>query len=281
MLRDVDAAVDGYTVYIKPANSQNVFAYYSTNDTWSQFPDCPTWASSIAVVNNLLTAIGGSLPYEEATNQLFSLTGKGESQRWEERFPPMLTKRSTTRAVCSKTHLIVAGEGGVYSSKIIEVMNTTSFQWTRVAQLRMPKWQSKLCGLVLCGDYIYSVHDKGIYSCSLNDLIQSTQSYSADIWSELTMDCVGVHNMPSRTAYISICGELVAVGGIYSDGKPTAAIEVYSPTTKKWKLIGHMETPRDHCLAAVLPNNSLVVVGGYTTRYTNSATKKVDILAIV
>ena len=39
---------------------------------------------------------------------------------------------------------------------------------------------------------------------------------------------------------------------------------MYNPTTDSWEVISHMGTPRYNCIAAVLPNNQLMVVGGYT-----------------
>jgi hypothetical protein len=39
---------------------------------------------------------------------------------------------------------------------------------------------------------------------------------------------------------------------------------MYNPTTDSWEVISHMGTPRYNCIAAVLPNNQLMVVGGFT-----------------
>jgi hypothetical protein len=39
---------------------------------------------------------------------------------------------------------------------------------------------------------------------------------------------------------------------------------MYNPTTDSWEVISHMGTPRCDCIAAVLPNNQLMVVGGFT-----------------
>lgn len=82
-----------------------------------------------------------------------------------------------------------------------------------------------------------------------------------EIWSELEHT-----DMPWLSTYVSIIGQLVSVGGCGSDGEPSSAVRMYSPTTEKWDLIGHniMDIPIQECLAAVLPNNTLVVVGGFT-----------------
>ena len=64
------------------------------------------------------------------------------------------------------------------------------------------------------------------------------------------------------TTCVSIHGRLLAIGGMDSDRKSTSAIHIYNPTTDSWAVISHMETPRYWCIAAVLPNNQLMVMGG-------------------
>ena len=62
---------------------------------------------------------------------------------------------------------------------------------------------------------------------------------------------------------MSIHGRLLAIGGKDSDEKPTTAVHMYNPTTDSWEVISHMGTPRYNCIAAVLPDDQLMVVGGY------------------
>ena len=81
---------------------------------------CPKHDFSLAVVNSLLTAIGGMTPNYEVTNSLLSLT----DNKWTKQFPPMPTKHWLTAAVCSGMSLVVAGglgEGYKYLSTV-EVM---------------------------------------------------------------------------------------------------------------------------------------------------------------
>ena len=61
---------------------------------------------------------------------------------------------------------------------------------------------------------------------------------------------------------MSIHGQLLLIGGEGSDEKPTTAVHMYNPTTDSWEVISHMGTPRLQCIAAVLPNNQLIVAGG-------------------
>jgi len=68
---------------------------------------------------------------------------------------------------------------------------------------------------------------------------------------------------------VTLNGQLLAVGGYDSRKRGTLQNEftnnIYSYNTKtnSWEVISHMPTPRSDCLVAVLPNNKLMVVGGF------------------
>ena len=64
---------------------------------------------------------------------------------------------------------------------------------------------------------------------------------------------------------MSLHGRLLAIGGRDSERKPSTAVHMYQPTTNSWEVISHMTTPRADCLSAILPDNKLMVVGGFTT----------------
>ena len=125
--------VDGNMAYFNDYNSNGVYSYDSEEQMWSSLPQSPHSYCSLAVVSGLLTAIGGGLG-RNVTNQLFSLTGKG---KWVERFPPMLTKRYGTAAVCSGKSLVVAG-GSRRDCKLshtVEVMDTETLKWSTASSL--------------------------------------------------------------------------------------------------------------------------------------------------
>jgi len=56
---------------------------------------------------------------------------------------------------------------------------------------------------------------------------------------------------------------LLAVGGCDSEWNPTSAVHQYDAATNSWKVISHMHTRRYQCFTAVLPDNTLLVAGGY------------------
>ena len=265
MYRESDAIVCGNMMYLIPADN-NVYMYDATKG-WSELPNCPHEWSSLAVINNLLTTIGGGVM--TPTNKLFSLTGEGDNRRWTEEFPPMPTKRSNTTSLCIKTSLVViGGDREIFDSlATVEVMNTGTLQWSRAAGLCHPVSNASAA---VCNEHIFIMNrfDKSVYKCYLYTLLQSCSSESSSyltraqafppssVWKRVT-------DVPVCNATcVSLNGQLLAVGGNTSPTTPTKAIYIYNPGTDLWTIIGHMSTARAYCFAAALPMNQLVVVGG-------------------
>ena len=254
-----NAVADDSVMYIRTGNK--VCAYTASTFSWCQLPDSPTHDCPSVIINNLLTIIGGYFDYPGVTNKLFSLAGEGGDRRWSEKFPPMPTKRCRATGLCTVTSLIVAGgEGeGRIRLQTVEVMNTETLQWSTAADLPEP-----LCEApgTICSNRIYVLSrsgSKSMYTCFASDLFQSYSSGSkADLWSRVAGPPV------IRTTCVSVCGRQLAIGGMDSHFKPTAAVHLYKASTNSWEVVSHMATPRYQCFAAVLQNNQLMVVGGYT-----------------
>ena len=283
------SAVDGRVAYFRPGGSNSVLACNSTNNRWSELPKCPNYGFSLAMVNSLLTAIGGETPNDEVTNSLLSLT----DNKWTKQFPPMPSKRRLTAAVCSGRSLVVVGGLGEGDKNLstVEVMDTETLQWSTASSLPHPLY---IASATRCGDQVYMLggwgqngRSKSVFTCSLATLLQSCQPQSPGerlktlssasshkVWRQLADTPVTL----SRCA--SLNGRLLAVGGKDSDGKQTTAIHMYNTTTNSWEVISHMKTPRRQCLVAVLPHNELMVVGGFIAGSLTS-TDSVEIFSIV
>ena len=267
------AAVDGSTLYISSSSSStNVYAYTISTSSWSQLPNSPTVMCPSVIINNLLTLVGGNHNhiFGAVTNQLFSLTGEGSGRRWTEEFPPMPTKRRGSIALCTGTALIVAGGWNLSTLQTVEVLNTETLQWSTAADL--PKSLAlNFATAAVCGDHVYILREFNMYKCSVFTLIQSCKSFLASlrnrqarVWKEVAAPPV------TDTTCVSIHDQLLAIGGKDSDKKFTTAIHMYNPTIDSWEVISHMATPRWLCTAAVLPNNQLMVVGGFTENFFSS-----------
>ena len=295
-----DAVVDGTMVYVIPG-TKGIYAFNSSKESWSKLPICPCDNCSIAVIDNLLTTIGGC----PAANKLYSLTGEGAGRRWTERFPPMPTERYCTIAVCTGADLIVAGGKGKGGTilKTVEIMNIETRQWSTAADLPEPQYN---VSATICDDSIYMLGGESqnktpmnsMYVCSLTDLIQSCSkssstgrrttrtlslpyiisSHSTSVWNVIT-------DLPvTESTCVSFHSRLLAVGGKESN-KPTTAIRMYNPISKSWEVISHMTTARSRCYAAILQNNQLMVVGGITGTDDNPQTvelaKIVEVHAVI
>ena len=273
------AVVDGRLAYFNGCGSSTVYAYDSPTQQWSTLPECPQVQFSLAVVNGLLTAIGGKQS-GQATNTLLSLTGEEKGMKWSKEFQPMPTKRCLTAAVCSAKSLIVAG-GTTAAGKLrdnlatVEVMNTETCQWITASSLPHP---FALASATISGDRLYMLggndtndSTKSVFTCSLPDLLHSCQpSLLGGRLKALTLaDQRQVWQKVNMPVYESTCttinGQLLAVGGrVSSYSGHTDAIYRYNPTSNSWEIISRMPTVRSQCLLAVLPSSELMVVGGMT-----------------
>ena len=165
--------------------------------------------------------------------------------------------------LCTGTALIVAGGEAEDNSPLntVEIMNIATKQWSTAADLPQPV---SYAPAAVCGDQVYILRETNMYTCSVVTLIQPRASFLANnylwkrVWSEIATPPV------TWTTCVSIHDQLLVIGGNGSDEEPTSAIHMYSPITDSWEVISHMETPRRDCIAAVLPDNQLMVVGGLT-----------------
>ena len=286
------ATVDGSTVYFSgdPQN-KNVYSFDSSNKKWSELPECSNYGFSLAMVNSLLTAIGGKMPNRAVTNSLLSLT----DSKWTEQLPPMPTKRQLTAAVCNDMYLAVAGgvgEKGKYLSTV-EVMDIKSQppQWSIASSLPHPLIQA---AETLCGDQVYMLggqdqdrkQTKSVFTCSMTALVQSSQTPSLGAQLIVRLKTLALPKVWHKLADVPYCRctctslqrQLLAVGGEDSDGNKTTAIHTYNTTNNSWEVISHMTTPRSQCPVAVLPHNKLIVVGGRTS---GDTTDSVEFATIV
>ena len=278
MLRSYhSAAMNSNMLYIQVGQ---VYAFTISTSTWSQLPDRPYIDidnCTLVIINNLLTLVGGCTGacVTRASNRLFSLTGEGSGRRWTEEFPPMPTKRYGPVALCIGTILIVAGGTKNSPLRTVEIMNVETKQWSTAAGLPQPVTHAPAA---LCGDQVYILGETSMYTCSVFTLIQSSMSFLARFWTRV-WNQVAVPPIKLTTS-VSIQGRLLAIGGMDSDEKPTTAIHMYNPTTDSWEVISHMGTPRQLCIAAVLPNNQLMVVGGRTGKNFWTGTDSVEFATI-
>ena len=260
------------TAYFSVARS--VYSYTVSVDKWTKLPECKFRRFGLAVVKGKLTTIGGIMGgiiggimghiiagiTGYATNSLFSLSGSS----WKEVLPPMPTKRCCPAAASTPTHLVVAGGKREYISgdlSTVEVLSQETLQWSTASSFPV---DVPFPQLTLCGGSFYLLNYNNLYSCSVEDLLKSCKpatnsSDGGSVWTELA--AVPVKRMSSL---VTLRGYVLAIGGVddWFDGNPTGAIHCYNVAANSWSVVGEIRTPRSEVLAAVLPSNDLVVVGG-------------------
>ena len=258
------AVAHGSLAYFSSNDSHEVFAYNSENNDWSKLPWCPQSDFGLAVVNNLITAVGGWLDVYY-TDWLNSFSGG----KWVTVFPPMPTQRHWAAVISAQNYLIAAGGqgvGGVLST--VEVMDMNTLKWYTAASLPEPVYD---ISATVCGGHLYLLggRDKenrpthAVFTCTLDSLIRSCHPPSqtpphtseASVWQRVADVPVGC------STCTTLNGRVLAVGGRDSDHDPTAAVHMYNPDSDSWLVLGNMPTARSWCLVVGL-RDCIIAVGG-------------------
>ena len=116
------------------------------------------------------------------------------------------------------------------------------------------------------GNVGYCEPSKSVLTCSVTDLL-SPPSLAAGLHSLSLADKTGVwrhaQDLPvTQSTLITLGGHLLAIGGEDDSEKETADVHCYDTHTDSWQVMSKMKNKRCLCLAAVLPEDCLFVVGG-------------------
>ena len=273
------AVVHGNTAYFALYDSFKVYSYQNilANERWSQLPDNPIMNCGLAVIDGILTSVGG-FKISGFSNRLCSLRGEGESKGWCDIFPPMPTSRDSVTCATTKEALVVAGgRVGLFSrpSNKVEVMNINTKQWSVASPLPQT---CMLPSATICGDSLYlvggllSAAPMSVFTCSLPGLL-SSNSQSCNVWREIS------NLLVEGSTLVSFGDDLLAIGGFDDSFTTTSNVFKYDSNTDTWNVISQMSEKRYHCLAVTLPGEILVVVGGGVRRLLpDKGTKCVELL---
>ena len=278
MSRDADAIVWGSKLYLPKDRNIHVFqSTTSADDSWSQTPVTPTQKYSLVAIDDYLTTIGGILE-GKCSNKLFSLVEKGYRWHWIEQLPPMPTKRQYTNALYSRKVLIVAGGQGESGCALsnVEILNIDTHQWCTADSLPSPTVRASM---TLCSGYIYMLGGTGadqqqlqsVFRCSISTLLQSCRQHTSGRARGLSLFASSTPSVWSSVADLPVSWStclsfhklLLAIGG-NSSGKPTNCIYTYDAVANSWVVADRFSIGRHLCYAGALPNDKLVIVGGWT-----------------
>ena len=270
------AVVLGESVYCHSSAKKVVSRFDVRSNIWSNLPQCKYSHYSLAVVNGVLTAIGG---YDfTTTNQLFSFLsetkGKGD---WVQQYRSMPTARCNAASVCTDQVLVVAGgDASGYNDYLgtVEVMDIDTGKWTEVSKLPFP--HINLSAAIANNGCLYlagglTVKGKNaVYSCSLNELVRqpprggrfralSLIKRPNSIWRELSSPPV------TQTTLVIFKDHLIAIGGQNTDRKPAADVYKYDEDNECWNNFSNLNIPRNRCIAGVF-GGMIVCIGGQGER---------------
>ena len=259
-----DTVTNGGEVYFANYGGE-LCSYNTATKRWKMQAKCQYLGSSLAVVNGLVTSIGGFEGgiIRSPKNNLLSLSTGIGNKRWVELLPPMPTNRCNTAAISTEKRLIVAGgeSGTTYMQRLstVEVLDIQTLVWSTVASLPHPysSMSATVSGddLYLAGGLDKDGETKSVLTCSLTELLSSTRG-ALSVWYR----AADVEN--SYSTCVAFDRELLAVGGCDKEGRDTNTIHKYKQAANSWELIGHLTTARNQCLVAVLSSKEVMVVGG-------------------
>lgn len=270
------AVIDKCVVYFSSHLNSSIWGYNSTQEQWFAVTDCPNVFFALAMVDGCLTAIGGQRSHGSVapTNELLSLMeAGGEHEMWVEINSPMPTKRTNATAVTTDSVLIVAG-GANPPKKLdtVEIMNLANKQWSVAMSLPRPveSLSSAYCPatdhvFLMGGDEDGGKAMTAVLICSVEKLLHSCARFnrireSSEVWETLSELSV------SHPTCVVVQDHLLALGGIEQGQQKTdsRAVYDYDFSSKSWKPVEMLPSPSHKLLAAVLPSNRLMVVGGFT-----------------
>ena len=287
------SAIQGKFFYCYSWDENKIMMFNTDTGKWTILPQCQKKDFSIAVVKGLLTAIGGQQS-NSPTKSLLSLT---EPQKWTEQFPAMTYYHNVPAIVCTSTSLIVAGGHGPDEKRApVEVMDTETLHWSTAANLPR-RWHQATA--VISGDRLYMAgwvekndKTKSVLTCSVSELLQSTASQHQSLGGRLKKAFSSQPSTDSRSVWQEVAplpvyysspvifhDRLLAVGGRDSHLNSSSSVQEYDPATNSWKIISDMKNKRYQCFTAVLPDNTLLVVGGIVR--TGTCTASVEIASQV
>lgn len=263
-------AVDGTLAYFRPSKSGEVHVFNYTTKEWSCTPACKRSAFSLAIIDGLLTAVGGYDEHNNDTATLLSLVGDGDRKLWVEHFPSMPTRRSFCTIAVSQKYAIVAG-GLVGTRNIlnnVELMDIESKSWFKSSNLLTPLFEATATilggNIYVIGGCDQSKHwTSSVYTCSLASLKRVAHpaneiplAIPPVVWvklSDLTVSrsiCTVAHDN-----LLCVCGKR---DGVHSD-----TVLRYNVVSNSWEEYQRSSHARSRCLVAVFPGDRLMIVGGW------------------
>ena len=264
----------GSKAYFRPNDSSEIYEFCTETGEWNQLLSCASRSSTLVVIENTLTIIGGSC---------LSL----EFNKWKPVHSPMHCGRYNSTAIKCGGYLVVAGGVGTDGRCLmsVEVLNLSTRHWVTCSDLPYPLYSAS--GVAI-NDNLYLLGGLtkpsvgslcSVFTCNLKALINSRVSSvhhskpSRSVWQKLAdlpypgATCVGAN------------GHLFAVGGM-DRHRALNSIQTYNFYTNSWESLSRLKEARSDCIVSVITASScskLVIVGGYTDNGLSNSVEIADV----
>ena len=256
-------STDHNFTYFTPYDSNSVFRYTVSEDKWEELPPCPYCDSGLAIIDGVLTAVGGKEGYRRFTNKLVTL----RKSQWVEEYPPMNTPRPSPAVVSTISNgrciiIVVGGYGDGRSSDCVELFDTESRIWSQLTSLPQPLTRPST---TICGNQLYVIGGDVVgYSCSLQALLSSDQQIRSQSTS-FTLRWTILPRLPvTHSTAATLCEQLVIVGGM--ELGLLAVNAIHQLMDGQWVKIGSMSSGRWLCLVVSQSPDQMMMVGGAGAR---------------
>ena len=251
---------------------RNVFEYNPEHNSWSQLPPAPTTNFALAVVNGMLTVIGGYTD-KSFSNLLYSLMDNRGSKVWLQALPPMEQARVSPGATADSAVLVVAGgdvqvQRSTSVSNTVEVLDLRSQVWMQASKLPKPVKRIKMA---ISSDHVFVLGGNSkdneplteVFYCPVVTLVKSCTDKSRP--SYLRPAIWKVASTPFIYSSCATVGQLLVVVGGWGQNS-SDAIYTMNPNaaadSNPWAYVGQLAFARYDCMCCTLPGDRLVVAGG-------------------
>ena len=252
------AVSEGNNVYL--SCYEDIYLYQvHLSGKWQKLPSSNFRHFGMAIVDNNLVTIGGygfsGVPSKAVVSLL---PGRLFGKNWKELYPAMKAGHIRPASCTTSNCLVVAGGQKEVSNPFgmffVEVLDLKTSQWSLAGSLPQSLSYPQMA---FCEEHIYVCQDNTVFSCSFSELLKSCDQTDLSVWSRQA-DIP----MPEKASIVNLQGQLLAIGGNRGYHR-TGAIHQYDSATNSWNLIGQLPKPRSNALVALLPNNVVMVVGGW------------------
>jgi len=246
----------------------HIYCYCIITNHWEKLPSHKYMKGKLQIINGHLTIIGG---WDGNTNMATNNVSTFIDNSWTNHFPNLLRARCKPGVVSHSEFVIVAG-GGMELNMLydnIEVLNMTHpFQWMMTnVLLPEPMW-----------DFYPTISNNMIlivgYSGSGNTYTTSYQLPVDMITSSILPSSLHQRHavqwikLPSASHYnsrtVPNSHPPVVIGGMDSQFIPTSDVAMLDDSSKTWKRISSLSSPRSNVVVVSVNFDTILVLGGCT-----------------